>query len=120
VRALSSSDVNAYLRQISGADITAKDFRTWAGTVKAAMALRALDANASKKALRAVVAQVADALGNTVAVCRKCYIHPQVIAGFEAGTLSLRVPKRGRGGLSAAECAVLAYLRHTGRSQRRR
>jgi DNA topoisomerase-1 len=111
VHAVSSSDVNAYLRDITGREVSAKDFRTWAGTVKAAMAFRGIAGDISKKAVRSVIAAVADELGNTVAVCRKCYIHPQVIAGFEAGTLSLRLPARGRGGLSAAECAVLAYLK---------
>jgi DNA topoisomerase-1 len=111
VRSISSSDVNAYLRDITGRDVSAKDFRTWAGTVKAAMAFRASAGDVSKKAVRGVIAAVADELGNTVAVCRKCYVHPQIIVGFEAGTLALRVPARGRGGLSAAECAVLAYLK---------
>jgi len=113
VHAVTSSDVNAYLREITGAEISAKDFRTWAGTVKAAMALRALG-EGGKKAVRAVVAGVAEELGNTIAVCRKCYIHPQIISAFEAGALRLRVPPRGRGGLSAAEHAVLAYLRRPG------
>ncbi|MBA2589475.1 MAG: DNA topoisomerase IB [Alphaproteobacteria bacterium] len=110
VHAVSSTDVNEYLREIADADISAKDFRTWAGTVKAAMALRGVGMR-GKKAVRAVVAAVAEELGNTVAVCRKCYIHPGIITAFEAGALKLRVPARGRGGLSAAEVAVLAYLR---------
>ena len=110
---VTSSDVNAYLREISGRDITAKDFRTWAGTVKAAMAFRALEADASKKAVRAVISAVADELGNTVAVCRKCYIHPAVIRGFETASLKLRVPRRASGGLTADERAVLAYLKRT-------
>jgi DNA topoisomerase-1 len=109
VRAVSSSDVNAYLREISGRDITAKDFRTWAGTVKAAMGLRGQEA--TKKSLRTVIAAVAEELGNTVAVCRKCYIHPAILSGFEAGSLSFRLPARGRGGLSAAEAGVLSFLR---------
>jgi DNA topoisomerase-1 len=118
VRAISSSDVNAYLREITGRDVSAKDFRTWAGTVKAAMAFHALQSSAdadketiSKKAIKAVIAGVADELGNTVAVCRKCYIHPKIIAGFEDGTLALRTPQREKNGLSAAERAVLAYLK---------
>jgi DNA topoisomerase-1 len=113
VHAVSSTDVNAYLRQIADAEISAKDFRTWAGTVKAAMALRDVR-ESGKKAVRAVVAAVAEELGNTVAVCRKCYIHPGIIAAFEAGALKLRMPRRGRSGLSAAELAVLAYLRRAG------
>jgi DNA topoisomerase-1 len=115
VRGVSSSDVNTYLRAITGRDVSAKDFRTWAGTVKAAMAFRGLAGDASKKTVRDVIAAVAVELGNTVVVCRKCYIHPQIIAGFEAGNLSLRLPARGRGGLSAAECAVLAYLKRSKR-----
>lgn len=111
VRAISSSDVNAYLREITGADISAKDFRTWAGTVKAAMVFQAAPEKIPKKTARATIAAVAEELGNTAAVCRKCYIHPRIIAAFEAGALRLRVPVRGRGGLSAAESAVLAYLR---------
>ena len=111
VHAVSSSDVNAYLREITGAEISAKDFRTWAGTVKAAMAFRALSGRIDKAAIRAVIAAVADELGNTVAVCRKCYIHPRILTALEAGTLPLRVPRRGHNGWSASECAVLAFLR---------
>lgn len=111
VHAISSSDVNAYLRDITGRDITAKDFRTWAGTVKAAMGLNALAAPVTSKALRQVVAAVAEELGNTAAICRKCYIHPALLEGCEKGTLNLRIPARGRDGLSAAELAVRAYLR---------
>jgi DNA topoisomerase-1 len=111
VHAVSSSDVNAYLREITGAEISAKDFRTWAGTVKAAMAFRMLSGKIDKAATRAVIAAVADELGNTVAVCRKCYIHPRILTALEAGVLPLRMPKRGRNGWSASECAVLAFLR---------
>ena len=111
VHAVSSSDVNAYLREITGAEISAKDFRTWAGTVKAAMAFRALSGKIDKAATRAVIAAVADELGNTVAVCRRCYIHPRILTALETGTLPLRVPRRGRNGWSASECAVLAFLR---------
>ena len=113
VHAVSSSDVNAYLREIAGRDITAKDFRTWAGTVKAAMGLSKLAPPLTKKAFRGVIAAVADELGNTVAVCRKCYIHPAVLDGCEQGTLRLRIPAKGRDGLSAQELAVRAYLRRT-------
>ena len=109
VRAISSSDVNAYLREISGADISAKDFRTWAGTVKAAMAL--YTAPAGKKTVRAVIAAVAEELGNTAAVCRKCYIHPGILEAFETGALDLTPPRQRRNGLSSAEFAVLTFLR---------
>jgi DNA topoisomerase-1 len=111
VRAVSSSDVNDYLRQITGAEISAKDFRTWAGTVKAAMAFQHAPPQGGKKTARAVVAAVAEELGNTAAVCRKCYIHPRIFEAFEAGELRLAPPRRGRAGLSSAEAAVLAFLR---------
>ena len=111
IRSVSSSDVNAYLREITGRDITAKDFRTWAGTVKAAIGFSNSKAVAGKKAARAIVSAVAEELGNTVAICRKCYIHPAIFTGFETGSLRLRNPSRGRDGLSPAEIAVLHYLR---------
>ncbi len=115
VHGVSSSDVNDYLREITSRDITAKDFRTWAGTVKAAMGFRQQEGPFTKKAVRTVIGAVAEELGNTIAVCRKCYIHPGVLAGFEAGTLKLRVPARGRDGLSPQELAVLAYLKRLAR-----
>jgi DNA topoisomerase-1 len=111
VRSITSSDVNAYLRDISGRDITAKDFRTWAGTVKAAIGLARIEDLPTRNLVRSVIAAVADELGNTISVCRRCYVHPFVISEFEAGRLKLRIPHRGRNGLSAAECAVLAFLR---------
>jgi DNA topoisomerase-1 len=68
----------------------------------------------SKKAVKEVVAQVAERLGNTVAVCRKCYIHPAVFEAFERGRLNLRTRSRRRvTGLSAAEKSVLALLKRT-------
>jgi DNA topoisomerase-1 len=111
VRAVSSSEVNAYLREISGRDITAKDFRTWAGTVKAAIGFAGTDASPNKKNVRAVIAAVAAELGNTIAICRRCYIHPGVIAAFEDGRMTLRVPHKGRKGLSRNELAVMGFLR---------
>ncbi len=110
IHAVSSSDVNAYLREISGREITAKDFRTWSGTVNAAMGLAGRTDDAVKPALRDVVADVALALGNTVAVCRKCYIHPAILEDFEKRRFALALPQRGKKGLSRAECAVLQYL----------
>ena len=78
-----SADVNQYLKEITGEEFTAKDFRTWAGTVLACVALRELEgfdspARAKKNVLQAVEA-VAGMLGNTKAVCRKSYIHPGII-----------------------------------------
>jgi len=89
VRAISSSDVNDYLRQVTARDISAKDFRTWAGTVKAAMALQAGPEQGGRKTIRAVIAAVAEELGNTAAVCRKCYIHPRILEAFAAGEVRL-------------------------------
>jgi DNA topoisomerase-1 len=119
VRTISSTDVNSYLREITGSDITAKDFRTWAGTVKAAVGFSDVRGIPSKRLVRAVIADVAEALGNTVAVCRRCYVHPAVIAAFEAGELKLGRPKRSRRGLSPPELAVLAFLRRANRRTKR-
>ncbi len=91
VRQVTSADVNDYLREIAGTDFTAKDFRTWAGTVLAAMALREfalVDAKAATKAnVRRAIETVASRLGNTAAICRKCYIHPEVLNCYLEGTL---------------------------------
>jgi DNA topoisomerase I len=120
-RAVTSSDVNDYLREVTGQDFTAKDFRTWAGTVLAAWALSArpaarTKAEAKKNVLRAVE-KVAGRLGNTVAVCRKCYVHPVVfdayLDGTLAGTLQHRLDHEAREGedrLRREEMAVLALL----------
>jgi DNA topoisomerase-1 len=85
-RAVESADVNAYLREISGQDFTAKDFRTWAGTLAAAKALSMQPAPASereaKQAVALCVKATAGLLGNTPAVCRAAYIHPEVLTAF--------------------------------------
>jgi DNA topoisomerase I len=90
-RPIGSEDVNDYLREISGQDFTAKDFRTWAGTILAARFLREAMARpgtrGAKKQLVQAIAQVADELGNTPAVCKKGYIHPAVITAYLAGGL---------------------------------
>lgn len=127
VRAVGSADVNAYLREISGQDLSAKDFRTWAGTVLAADALRSLGASQAqrgpKRRIRGMIEEVAEALGNTVAICRKCYIHPRVIEAYLDGSLGdffagIPAPKRSppATALSPAEKAVLALLRRRRRS----
>lgn len=90
-RTVESADVNAYLREVTGEDVTAKDFRTWAGTVLAAMALGAfeeVDSQAAKKAnIKAAIETVAAKLGNTPAICRQCYIHPHVLTSYLDGHL---------------------------------
>lgn len=122
VRSVESADVNEYLREISGQDFTAKDFRTWAGTVLAAEALRELEAfdseaQAKKNIVRAVET-VAQRLGNTPAVCRKCYVHPAVFDAYLAGTTIETVRNAidrelatDLARLRPEEAAVLAFLR---------
>lgn len=119
-RSVSSGDVNAYLKDVTGEDFTAKDFRTWAGTVLAAMALAALEGaesdTARKKNIVAAVESVAKRLGNTRAVCRKCYIHPVVLDAYlDGATIAVVAAKAQRlartSTLTREETAVLALLR---------
>lgn len=117
-RTVSSDDVNEYLRLASGADITAKDFRTWAATVLAACALRDAarfesETEAKRKVLSAID-EVANRLGHTRAVCRRSYIHPAIIDSYMEGTLEsgLRITlARPRSRLKSDEVAVVALLR---------
>jgi DNA topoisomerase I len=120
-RDITSSDVNAYLREISGEDITAKDFRTWHGTVLAAMALaefQKFDTQAgAKKNIREAIGRVAARLGNTPTICRKCYVHPEILTTYIEGSLLLEVKERVEAelredlaGLEPEEAAVLALL----------
>ncbi|AWN34643.1 DNA topoisomerase IB [Methylobacterium radiodurans] len=121
-RDVTSQDVNAYLREITGQDFTAKDFRTWAGTVLAALALRefeAFDSQAKAKTnVRAAIEGVAARLGNTPTICRKCYIHPQVLDCYLEGGLLLQVKEavetelaEDLAALRPEEAAVLTLLR---------
>jgi DNA topoisomerase-1 len=116
---IDSADVNAYLREISGHDYSAKDFRTWAGTVLAAQALAAIEAFSSqaqaKRNVIAAIESVAKKLGNTRSVCRKCYIHPAILEGYMDGatiaTLRGRAARVAKsGGLSAEESAVVTMI----------
>jgi DNA topoisomerase-1 len=88
---IEASDVNDYLRQITNEDFTAKDFRTWAGTVLACAMLREFEPaetqTQAKKNLVAAIKRVAARLGNTPSVCRKCYIHPAVLESYMGGAL---------------------------------
>jgi DNA topoisomerase-1 len=109
-RAVESADVNAYIRQAMGEDFSAKDFRTWAGTVSAARAL-AMNPKFSSEAeakrhINACIKAVSGVLGNTAAVCRKAYIHPAVIEAYEKGVLPLKPGRSDR----AFELAVLRFL----------
>ena len=122
-----SSDVNDYLREAMGQDFTAKDFRTWSGTVLAAQKLCAMEsatsATAAKQNVLAAIDQVAESLGNTRAVCRKCYVHPVVLETYASGELFEALPaatsaaasRRNGHGLSRAERAVAALLRRGAR-----
>ncbi|GIL38686.1 DNA topoisomerase IB [Roseiterribacter gracilis] len=120
-RSISSDDVNAYLREITGQDFTAKDFRTWAGTVLAALALQAFESfdsqAAAKRQVTEAIEKVAARLGNTKAVCRKCYIHPEIFAAHLDGSLAERLKVeteielvQGLTSMSSEETAVLAFL----------
>ena len=124
-QSVESADVNAYLREISGgADITAKDFRTFAGTVLAAVELIGFKPFASdteaKVNVRAAVEAVSKRLGNTPAICRKCYIHPEIVAAYLDGALALK-PGRNAATVEGAERAVLRFLetRLTPKARRR-
>ncbi len=112
-----STDVNAYLKEITGREITAKDFRTWFGTVAAAVALHERGAcdtvTATKKATREIIETVAGKLGNTPTICRKCYVHPAVLTAYGEGALSLRLRKADAGDktkLTPEEAAVYRFL----------
>jgi DNA topoisomerase-1 len=125
VHPIGSADVNDYLREVSGESFSAKDFRTWAGTVAAARALAEMPPPTSptdgKRLVVDAVKRVAEELGNTAAVCRKCYIHPLVIDAFLGGTAvrDTLASTRTRG-LTADERAVVALLvRAAGESRRR-
>ncbi|OWW19853.1 DNA topoisomerase IB [Noviherbaspirillum denitrificans] len=120
-RSVGSSDVNDFLREITGEDYTAKDFRTWSGTVLAALALQEYEkfdseAQAKKNVVRAIES-VSERLGNTPSVCRKCYVHPAVIECYLDGTMIGALQQRAReemekelADLGAEEAAVLALL----------
>ena len=115
---ITSSDVNAYLRKVSGRDITAKDFRTWAATVEAACAFHRLkhEGPALKKHVREVLNLVAERLGNTPTVCRKCYVHPEIVTAYELGEFDLgpieQDGSENRLDLDRAERAVLRFLKN--------
>jgi DNA topoisomerase I len=118
---VTSTDVNAYLKEITGRDITAKDFRTWAGTVLAAMALNELEsfdgAAQAKRNLRTAIEKVSARLGNTPTICRKCYVHPEVLSSYMHGNLVHELKSKAEselrgaiGSLKPEEAAVLALL----------
>jgi DNA topoisomerase I len=126
---ISSTDVNTYLRDIAGAEFSAKDFRTWSGTVLAAMALREQAAFTNQKQARrnliGAIENVAKRLGNTPAICRKCYIHPAIMESYLDGKTVALIKARAESalhtpnlGLSSEEKAVLRFLKTHLRSSR--
>lgn len=119
-RQVGSTEVNLYLRAISGREVTAKDFRTWTGTVLAALALseyeRADDEAAARSNVRSAIETVAARLGNTPAICRKCYVHPHIIDAYLSDELKLNLrgeiaETMGRPGLRPEERQVLKFLK---------
>jgi DNA topoisomerase I len=121
IRDITSQDVNEYLREITGEDFTAKDFRTWAGTVLAAIALSAAGEFEIKKQAKAniknAIEAVAKILGNTPAICRQCYIHPALLEAYLNGTSingfkpNTREEFEKEGiDLTSAQAAVLKFL----------
>src|SRR5688572_6848079 len=118
-RDITSTDVNEYLREITESDFTAKDFRTWGGTVLAALALQEFEKcdtkKQAKKNLVRAIESVAQRLGNTPAICKKCYIHPEIMNAYLDGTMLDTFKKRAEQlrnvkGLRAEENSVLAFL----------
>lgn len=119
-RTIGSADVNEYLKSLTGQDFTAKDFRTWAGTLLAASAFQESAAfesqSQAKRNVVAAIEVVAAKLGNTKAICRKCYIHPALIEAYLDGTLATNLNRRSNGvtkrrsRLRKEELAVLGFL----------
>lgn len=121
-RPIKSTDVNAYLQSASGADFTTKDYRTWAGSVLAMSELLRLPYDSAQEARRNIVATmktISLRMGNTAAICRKCYVHPALLDAYTAGSLTAGIARR-RGGLNREEAALLGFLHGLRRRTRRR
>jgi DNA topoisomerase-1 len=115
---IGSADVNAYLRDVSGEEFTAKDFRTWAGTVLTASFLRNAGSDSEsnpKRSIARAIETVATRLGNTATICRKCYVHPGIVDAHLDGTLrritTRAGPNRPGSGLAPEEAAIVPLLR---------
>lgn len=118
--AIDSADVNDYIREVSGDEFSAKDFRTWAGTVTCAVLLVSDTVEETvadrKQRLVAVIKDVAKRLGNTPAICRKCYVHPAIVDTYlEQGRLAPVRALRSRDGLTSEELFTLALLQERAR-----
>jgi DNA topoisomerase-1 len=129
-QSVDAGDINDYLRRITGRQVTAKDFRTWAGTTLAAIALRQLGAFTSEKKAKAnivsAIDEIAKRLGNTRAVCRKYYVHPAIIEAYMDGVTIPPTPDgdarplrttNGPAGLRRDEIAVIELLRERGKTE---
>lgn len=122
---IDSGMVNDYLREVTGGEFTAKDFRTWGGTVQAVAVLAntALPEKGGERAIKSALAQavkdVAAVLGNTPAVCRASYIHPEIFTGWTDGDLHKRVPEASLRHPRKLEALTLAFLRRRLRTSRR-
>ncbi len=117
---VTSSDINSYLRELTGADFTAKHYRTWAGSALALTLLRELEwqpETSAKKHVVAMVKEVAAELRNTPAVCRTCYIHPALIEAFHAGGLAKLRVAAARKGLRAEESLLMRFLERLATSE---
>ena len=123
VQDIDSADVNEYLREIAGEEFTAKDFRTWAGTMLAAMALQEFETfdsqTQAKKNVVSAIERVAERLGNTPSVCRKCYVHPVILDAYLDGSMIDALQRRARqemeeslADLRPEEAAVMALLQN--------
>ena len=123
VQDVDSADVNEYLREIAGEEFTAKDFRTWAGTVLAALALQEFETfdsqTQAKKNVVSAIERVAERLGNTPSVCRKCYVHPVILDAYLDGSMIDALQRRAKqemeeslADLRPEEAAVMALLQN--------
>jgi DNA topoisomerase-1 len=114
VRSVDSADVNAYLREITGEEYTAKDFRTWGGTLLTGLALEKRPAPTSisqaKREITEAIRATAKELGNTLAICRTCYVHPGILEAFAAGRLSKQRRIARAAGLGRPERRILAAI----------
>jgi DNA topoisomerase-1 len=120
-QSIGSSDVNAYLKEITGDDFTAKDFRTWYGTVLAAEALKEFEKfdneAQAKKNITQAIENVSQKLGNTKAICRKCYVHPEILDSYMDGSLVKQLQSELKGTfiknlkeLKPEEASVVIFL----------
>jgi DNA topoisomerase I len=128
-RNVTSGDVNAYLREITGQNFTAKDFRTWTGTLLTALTLKKMTkshrASDTKRNIARAIELVSRKLGNTPSICKKCYVHPSILAGYVEGSLSgvfrpqtQKIPSGQSRWLTPGEAAVLNLLQQQSTASR--